>query len=120
MRVTGNLDAIEDARDGLDLDIPLQLTSVDPRVGQDFLIGCAVGLKITKQKMFKEWEELVPLELRMRGQGDSLLRDFPTLQQLDNQRIDFLRIHIFLPSLEQAIDDIMLPQLLTKNNLKTY
>lgn len=116
MRVAGHLDAVEDARDGLNLDVPLQLACVDSGVSQDFLVGCAVGLKITQQKVLEEGEELIALKLRLRGQCDSLLRDIPTLQQLDNQRIDFLRRHILHTSLFQAIDDIMLPQLLTKNS----
>lgn len=64
--------------------------------------------------MFEEGEELVALEVRMRGQLNSLRRDFPAPQQLDHQRIDFLRIRGIRLGLEQATDDVMLPQLLAR------
>lgn len=59
--------------------------------------------------MLKEGEELIALEMHMRGQRYSLLRHIPTLQQLNHQRIHFRSISIIPLSLEQAIDDVMLP-----------
>ena len=64
--------------------------------------------------MLEEGEELVALEVRMRGQLNSLRRDFPALQQLGHQRIDLLRICGIRLGLEQATDDVMLPQFLAK------
>jgi hypothetical protein len=107
--VARHLDAVEDAGNGLDLDVSLQLSSVHSRVSKDVLLRRAVGFEITEKQVLEEGVELIGRQWSIRSKSNSFLGNLSTLEQFDDQGINFRRGGIGILSLEQALHNIMLP-----------